>query len=95
MTQENPFSLNLLTWSYPWEREKNLGKKSANFSSLSNAHEMGKGDIVSVCLNIDLTRYSVVCFIQKYFSLRINQSSLFKIVSQYLVVSSEEILLLI
>lgn len=95
MIQENSFSLNLLTWSYPQEREKNLGKNPAIFSSLSNAYEMGKGDIVSVYLNIDLTRYSVVCFILKYFSLRIYKSSLFKIVFQCLVVSREEILLLI
>lgn len=26
MIQENPFSLNLLSWSYPQEKEKNLGK---------------------------------------------------------------------
>lgn len=77
MTQGNPFSPNLLTWSYPQEKEKNLGKNPPKFSCLSD--EMGKGDIVSVCLNIDLTRYPVVCFILKYFPIRINQSSLFKI----------------
>lgn len=42
MIQENPFSLYLLTWSYPQEK-KNLGKKSTNFFSLSNGHEMEKG----------------------------------------------------
>lgn len=42
MIQENPFSLYLLTWSYPQEK-KNLGKKSTNFFSLSNRHEMEKG----------------------------------------------------
>lgn len=77
MIQENPFSLYLLTWSYPQEKEKNLGKNPP----ISFVFQMGmkweKGH--SVYLDIDLIRYPVVCFILKYFPIRINQNNLLKI----------------
>lgn len=78
MIQENPFPLNPLTWSYPQEK-KNLGKNPPISLVFKMGKKMGKGDIISVFLNIDLIRYPVECFILKYFPIRINQNSLFKI----------------
>lgn len=78
MIQESPFSLYLLTWSYPQEK-KNLGKKIHQFLFSFKWAWNGKGDIVSVYLDIDMIRYPVVGFILKYFAIKINQNNLLKI----------------
>lgn len=77
--QENSFSLNQsLHMVLSSGKGDEFGQKSTKFSYLANGHEMGKGGIVGVCLNIDLFRYPVECFILKYFPVGINQNNFLK-----------------